>query len=152
MARNSTKSKSKGLGRLRQAAQAVKRVFTRKREESDTAPRVAAERSTASTPKPAPRTEPTSVARPLQPVNSTRSDTDVPLDVLNRSYTPQMTSSKGSFRSDGSDKEKDQELTPRTASDTWNDEDHYTNKSGDPRIGTHGRVSPREEDREESRH
>lgn len=151
MARNSTKSKSQGLGRLRQAAQAVKRVFTRKREESNIAPRVASERSTTAAPSPAARTEPTSVSRPLQPVRSTRRDADVPLDLLDRSYTPQLTSSKSSFRSDGADKEKDQELTPRTASDRWNDEDHYTNKSGDPRIGTHGRVSPREEEREESR-
>ncbi len=134
MARKSTKSQSRGLGRLRKAAEAVKRVFTKKREET-----------------PAPIAEPRrdlapASESPQQPPRITRRETDVPLDVLNRSYTPQMTSSKASFRSDGSDKEKDQELTPRTASDRWNDEDHYTNKSGDPRIGTHGRTSPREEE------
>jgi hypothetical protein len=60
--------------------------------------------------------------------------------MLDRAYTPPITSSKASFRSDGSDHQQDQELTPGNAIERWNDEDHYTNKSGDPRIGTRGRT------------
>ena len=33
---------------------------------------------------------------------------------------------------------RDQEM-PIGAPDRWQDEDHYTNRSGDARIGTHGR-------------
>jgi hypothetical protein len=53
-------------------------------------------------------------------------------------YTPRQTSLKTSFRSDGSDRQRDQEL-PLGVAETWQDEDHFTNKSGDARIGTHGR-------------
>ncbi len=45
---------------------------------------------------------------------------------------------KSSFRSDGADQQLDQEM-PIGAADRWQDEDHFTNKSGDARIGTHGR-------------
>ena len=69
--------------------------------------------------------------------------TDIPFEVLDAAYTPPLTSSKASFRSDGSDHQLDQEFSlGRTAND-WNDEDRYTNKSGDPRIGTHGRTYER---------
>jgi hypothetical protein len=71
-------------------------------------------------------------ARPKQP------RTDVPLDVLANTYSPKQTSLKTSFRSDGADRQHDQEM-PIGASDRWQDEDHFTNKSGDARIGTHGR-------------
>jgi hypothetical protein len=73
---------------------------------------------------------------------------DIPIDVIERTYTPPLTSSKASFRSDGSDHERDQDFITRAADDRWNDEDRLTNKSGDPRIGTHGR----KRDRDETRH
>ena len=64
---------------------------------------------------------------------------DIPLEVLNRTYSPKQTSLKASFRATGADREKDQELTGGFADERFNDEDRLTNKSGDPRIGTHHR-------------
>ena len=64
--------------------------------------------------------------------------TDVALDLITDLYSPSQTSLKTSFRSDGSDRHRDQEV-PVGAADRWQDEDHFTNKSGDARIGTHGR-------------
>jgi hypothetical protein len=64
--------------------------------------------------------------------------TDVPLDLIASTYSPKQTSLKTSFRSDGADRQHDQEM-PVGAPDRWQDEDHFTNKSGDARIGTHGR-------------
>lgn len=64
--------------------------------------------------------------------------TDVPLDLIASTYSPRQTSLKSSFRSDGADRQFDQEM-PIGAADRWQDEDHFTNKSGDARIGTHGR-------------
>jgi len=76
-------------------------------------------------------------ARPKQP------RTDVPLDLIASTYSPKQTSLKSSFRSDGSDRQLDQEM-PIGAADLWQEEDHFTNKSGDARIGTHGRSEPGE--------
>jgi hypothetical protein len=64
--------------------------------------------------------------------------TDVPLDLIASTYSPKQTSLKTSFRSDGADRQQDQEM-PIGVADRWQDEDHFTNKSGDARIGTHGR-------------
>src|SRR5438067_11913146 len=61
---------------------------------------------------------------------------DVPMDEITRSYAPKQTSLKTSFRATGADRQRDQDVP----GERWNDEDHYTNKSGDPRIGTHGRA------------
>ena len=69
-----------------------------------------------------------------------RPQADIGVDVLAQAYTPQQTSLKGPFRGNGSARLRDQEITPQTATDRWNDEDHLTNKSGDPRIGTRGRT------------
>jgi hypothetical protein len=73
------------------------------------------------------------------------------MDVLENAYTPQHTSSKAGFRSDGADHQRDQEFARGAADDRWNDEDHLTNKSGDPRIGTHRRTYEPNESRAESR-
>jgi hypothetical protein len=73
------------------------------------------------------------------------------MDVLDRSYSPPVTSSKASFRSDGADHQRDQEFAFTAADDRWNDEDHYTNRSGDPRIGTHGRTYEPDDNRAENR-
>lgn len=67
-----------------------------------------------------------------------RRQTDIPLDLIAAMYSPRQTSMKTSFRSDGADQQNDQEML-LGAADQWQDEDHYTNKSGDARIGTHGR-------------
>lgn len=65
---------------------------------------------------------------------------DVPIDLLAGSYVPKQTSLHGSFRSDGADQQNDQEIV-LGADDRFQDEDHFTNKSGDARIGTHKRNS-----------
>ena len=72
-------------------------------------------------------------ARPKRP------QTDVPLDLIGSAYTPTQTSLKGPFRANGDDRQRDQEFAAGYADERWNDEDRLTNKSGDPRIGTHGR-------------
>lgn len=72
------------------------------------------------------------------PARTVQRQSDVPLDLIAAMYSPSQTSTKVAFRSDGSDRQDDQEM-PLGASDRWQDEDHYTNKSGDARIGTHGR-------------
>lgn len=143
MGRNA-ETKSRGLGSLRRAANAVKRVFTRGRGAEETAEPVSA--ATAASPRQqgAAQGEPR-VAR------TTRREADIPLDVLDRAYTPPLTSSKASFRSDGTDHHRDQEFSRGVADADWNDEDHFTNKSGDPRIGTRGRTYETTESRDEQR-
>jgi hypothetical protein len=69
-----------------------------------------------------------------------RREADIPLDRLAQTYTPRQTSLKSSFRASGDDRQRDQEFANGVADDRWNDEDRFTNKSGDPRIGTHGRT------------
>lgn len=70
-------------------------------------------------------------ARPL------KRTTDISMDRLAKAYTPKQTNGKASFRADGNDKQRDQDRG--IDDERWNDEDRLTNKSGDPRIGTHGR-------------
>jgi hypothetical protein len=72
-------------------------------------------------------------ARPI------RREADIPLDVLDKTYTPRQTSLKSAFRSSGEDRSRDQELASGYIETRWNDEDRLTNRSGDPRIGTHHR-------------
>lgn len=136
MGRNG-ETKSRGLGRLRRAANAVKRAFTRGRKAEETAEPVIA---AAAEPQSSRRTAP-------KAARTTRREADIPLDVLDRAYTPPLTSSKASFRSDGADHQNDQEFSRGVADANWNDEDHYTNKSGDPRIGTRGRTYEANESR-----
>jgi hypothetical protein len=115
----------------------VKRLVTRRRRapETDEVPVVDTAPQRAEAPSPsAPRV--------------TRRETDIPLDVLSATYTPPRTSSKSSFRSDGADHQLDQEFATGAADLRWNDEDRYTNKSGDPRIGTHRRTYEPAETRE----
>lgn len=89
--------------------------------------------------------EPKAKAAPVRPrkkrgdgsaARPTRRQTDVPLEAIEHAYTPMQTSLKASFRTSGADRQKDQDAI---ADSRWNDEDHYTNRSGDPRIGTHHR-------------
>lgn len=114
----------------RTAKKTVKKVTARvrpakRRQEQKTA---APARSAAKKPR---ATE--TAARPVQ------RRADIPLDVIAKTYTPKQTSLKAPFRTSGEDREKDQELAGGFADDRFNDEDHFTNKSGDPRIGTHHR-------------
>ena len=72
---------------------------------------------------------------------SSRPTTDIPIDIIERTYIPTQTSMKAGFRSTGADHLTDQEFAEGYADDErFKDEDRYTNKSGDPRIGTHGRA------------
>ena len=134
---------SRGVGRLRRAAQAVKRAFTRRESES-AEPAI----STAATSQP--QQERTRKVAP-KAARHARREPDIPLDVLDRAYTPPLTSSKASFRSDGADHQHDQEFGRGIARDRWNDEDHLTNKSGDPRIGTRRRTYEANETRNGTR-
>lgn len=135
-----TEARSAELGPLRRAANAVKRVFTRGRADESAEPVSTA----AAQPQRARRAAPTA-ARPA------RREADVPLDLIERAYIPPLTSSKASFRSDGADHEEDQDFQRGVGGDRWQNEDHYTNRSGDPRIGTRGRTYEANETREESR-
>jgi hypothetical protein len=125
-------------GRLARVASAVKGLFRR----NQATPEVMQE--SAAPPEPV-RREPAKAAR------APRRTSDIPMDVLANTYTPQMTSGKAGFRSDGSDHQDDQDFASGTADERWNDEDRLTNKSGDPRIGTHGRTYEPGESRDESR-
>lgn len=127
MARNSASS-SKKPGRFSRAADVVKRLFSRD-QASETPHPLAAPAAPRKTQKAA-----------AQPSRVPRREADIPMDVLAATYTPTATSSKAGFRSDGADHQRDQEFANGAADDRWNDEDHLTNKSGDPRIGTHGRT------------
>ena len=69
-----------------------------------------------------------------------RREADIPMNQIETAYTPTQTSLKAGFRTSGADHSRDQEFAHGYADERWNDEDHYTNKSGDPRIGTHGRA------------
>ena len=79
-----------------------------------------------------------------------RRDADIPLDQIANTYTPTQTSLKAGFRASGADQQRDQEFASGVADERWNDEDRFTNKSGDPRIGTHGRTYEPAESREKN--
>ena len=79
-------------------------------------------------------------ARPAVAKGRKKVEADIPMDRIENAYTPTQTSLKGPFRATGKDRSRDQEFARGVADDKWRDEDVYTNKSGDPRIGTHGRT------------
>ena len=137
-----TKKHVKEEGPLQRVTTAVKRIFGRGRSAEETAAEPA-KRVTA--PKPVNSRNAGLSAR------ATKREADIPLDVVDRSYTPPMTSSKASFRTDGADHQRDQEFAFTSSDERWNDEDHYTNKSGDPRIGTKQRTYEPGESRAETR-
>jgi hypothetical protein len=126
------------LGNLQRVASAVKRLFSRGREVSESMSPV------AETPTPAP------MASAPKPGRTTRREADIPMDVISNHYTPR-TSGKAGFRSDGADHQNDQEFAYGVSDERWNDEDRLTNKSGDPRIGTHRRTYEPAEAQTESR-
>ena len=116
----------------------LKRMFHRSTDASEARVREAQPHNVSQ------RTAAPAVARPV------KRKSDFPLDIAGQPYTPPITSSKASFRSDGNDHERDQDFAFASATD-WNDEDRMTNKSGDPRIGTHRRNQHPGESRPETR-
>jgi hypothetical protein len=128
----------KGKSVVRQAGGAIARTARKLTAKLDPRRRSAAKKAEAAKKKIAAKPK-TATARSKQP------RTDVPLDLIASTYSPKQTSLKTSFRSDGADRQQDQEMPIGTA-DRWQDEDHFTNKSGDARIGTHGRgYEPRQQ-------
>jgi hypothetical protein len=125
--------REKSRNPLRRAVRAVKGAITRHRVKKTVEPvaHIKAAARVAEQPH----------ARPI------RRQTDIPMDVLASAYSPTQTSLKAPFRDDGSDHHRDQEYGRGPESDRWRDEDRFTNKSGDPRIGTHGRTYEPNEDR-----
>jgi hypothetical protein len=141
--------KRAGVAVARTARKIATKLDPRKRAKAAAAPKKAAKNAKAAKPKAAqtkargakPKALPAKPANakaspaPARPV---RRESDVPMDVIAQEYAPAQTSIKTSFRSDGADHERDQELPPG-AGERFENEDHFTNKSGDARIGTHGR-------------
>ncbi len=121
MPRTKEKSSPK-QGRIRRAASTVARVLKRGRVKTTAKAKTGPDDTKV-------RTRP---ARRQQP--------DIPLDQLAQAYMPTQTSLKGPFRASGADRQRDQEFASAAGETRWNDEDRLTNKSGDPRIGTHGRT------------
>ena len=135
-----TLNRSQAAGTLRRAAASVKRIFTRHRKE-DVAPRSTGngrtdvEQPIAATPDRRGRHEPHAAAH----ARPARREPDIAFERFDHEYVPMQTGLKSGFRSDGSDMQRDQEFASNAADERWNDEDQFTNRSGDPRIGTHGR-------------
>jgi hypothetical protein len=122
---------NKKRGRIARAAASVKGLFSRKHHQEP--PRVARSgRDDVPTPIATEREAPHQ-ERPI------RRNTDIPMEQLDRSHSPAQTSLKAPFRATGADQQRDQEFANGVGDARWNDEDHYTNSSGDPRIGTHRR-------------
>jgi len=121
----------KGKSAVRRAGGAIARTARKLTAKLNPRKRFAAKTAEAAKKKVVAKPQ-TATARSKQP------RTDVPLDLIASTYSPRQTSLKTSFRSDGADRQQDQEM-PIGAADRWQDEDHFTNKSGDARIGTHGR-------------
>jgi hypothetical protein len=122
--------REKSRNPIRRVTRALKNVFTHSaftRHRSAKKPEPAIEREAK------PAVDPPHV-RPMQ------RRSDIPMDVLIDAYSPTQTSLKAPFRADGSDHQSDQEFGNGPENDRWRNEDRFTNKSGDPRIGTHGRT------------
>jgi hypothetical protein len=139
----SSEPASKG-GALHRAAGAIKRIFQRK---STAAP----VQMDVDTPSAAVPSRGRNKAGNEKAARLAKRESDIPREVLDNTYTPQLTSHKAGFRSDGADHQHDQEFASGVADERWNDEDRLTNKSGDPRIGTHKRTYEPGEARAESR-
>jgi hypothetical protein len=137
------KREMSGGGPIRRATAKIRHLFSRGRRGGE---------QQESTMEATPRATPNPSDMNAQPVQtrSTRREGDIGMDVIASTYTP-LGSSKSSFRDDGSDHHRDQEFANGSGDTRWNDEDRITNKSGDPRIGTHGRTYEPGESRDESR-
>jgi hypothetical protein len=138
------KSQSGEKNPVKRAASSVAGVVTRAKKKITRQAKAA---------EPAPRKAAAAVPRKERlPERAIHREADIPLDQLAGTYTPTQTSLKASFRADGADRHRDQEFANGAGDARWNDEDRLTNKSGDPRIGTHGRTyEPGESPKEERR-
>ena len=112
---------AKGESLLHRAASALARVLRRKHEEEET---------------PVKRVAASGNGRARQ----TQRKADIPMASIENAYTPTQTSLKAGFRASGADRQRDQDFAGGFEDDRFKDEDRLTNKSGDPRIGTHGRA------------
>jgi hypothetical protein len=117
-------------GPLQRAASSIARIFGRGGAQPKPRAAMSDERTLRTTAPHHPRREP-----------------DIPFDRIEQAYTPNQTSLKAPFRASGADRQRDQEFSAGVADERWNDEDRFTNKSGDPRIGTHGRTYEPGEDK-----
>jgi len=124
------KNASEKQNPLARAASSVRRAFGKLTHHDD-------HEETARETEPAPAARNAAAPEPHR-VRPRRTESDIPLDRIANAYTPTQTSLKSSFRAAGAD--RDQEFASGAADERWNDEDRITNKSGDPRIGTHGRT------------
>lgn len=79
-------------------------------------------------------------SREVHHARPARREPDIPLDQLAETYIPRQTSLKASFRASSEERQRDQDFGYGIAENRWKEEDRFTNKSGDPRIGTHGRT------------
>jgi hypothetical protein len=129
MARKSAVRRA-GTAIARTAKKLTSKLRPAKRKKAEPVTAKATKRATPKVKTARAKPRPASVSRPA------KRTTDIPLDVVARTYTPPQTSLKSSFRGNGADRQRDQDMP----GEGWKDEDHYTNKSGDPRIGTHGRA------------
>lgn len=136
MARKAGSRKGRRRSLLSRAKATVKKVLKKgdgsERKKSAAPPPV--RRPAAASPQPrrrAPRREP-----------------DIPFDRIEQTYTPTQTSLKAPLRITGADRPRDQELAGGVLDERWKEEDRLTNKSGDPRIGTHGRTYEPGEEKE----
>jgi hypothetical protein len=125
MTRRANSTAKKTLSRVAGAVKSTAKKVTAKLR-----PRKAATKPAAAKAAPSRKAAP-ATARKRRP------QSDVEMESLSKAYTPTQTSLKGPFRASGADRQRDQE---KVGDDRWNDEDRLTNKSGDPRIGTHGRT------------
>ena len=141
----SLSSASSEGGRIKRFASAIRGIFQRKSSSAGTSSSSGVDREL-----PIPSARELSGAGASQG-RARRREADIPMDTIANAYTPTQTSLKGGFRDDGRDRSRDQEFARGTDDTRWNDEDHFTNKSNDPRIGTHGRTYEAGETRDEPR-
>jgi len=76
---------------------------------------------------------------------------DIPLEEIEAAYTPTQSGSKAGFRDDGRARQSDQEFGNGITIERFSEEDTFTNRSGNPRVGTHGRTRKPEERHREVR-
>jgi len=140
MAKRKVSEEGSGQGALRKAASSVGKVVRKAASKLRPGSRTAAAKSTATTSQKA-TSKNSKSSQSTQPASrAPRRQADIPMDAIAAAYTPPQTGMKSGFRSDGRDRQSDQDLIPSAADDRFNDEDRITNKSGDPRIGTHRRT------------
>jgi hypothetical protein len=143
--RKVTEEGSEG-GRLRRAASSVGKAVRHAASKLRPGSRAAA----AAPPTPSRQAAAPKSSKPA--ARAPRRQADIPMDAIASTYVPPQTGMKSGFRSDGRDRQLDQDLIPSAADDRFNDEDRITNKSGDPRIGTHRRTyEPGERDEAQTR-